>query len=79
MAKLYWRVKRNGTWTWVAWSPDNSAQSESEPSGWSCTIEESEHTACMLCDEPGVIRHEHGGPMPDEPWFECKQCGEGYA
>jgi len=24
MAKLYWRIKRNGKWTWVAASNDNT-------------------------------------------------------
>ena len=24
MAKLYWRIKRNGSWTWVAATPENT-------------------------------------------------------
>ncbi len=24
MAKLYWRIKRNGKWTWEAATPDNT-------------------------------------------------------
>ena len=24
MAKLYWRVKRNGKWTWIAATKDNT-------------------------------------------------------
>lgn len=24
MAKLYWRIKRNGKWTWVAATPENT-------------------------------------------------------
>lgn len=79
MAKLYWRVKKNGNWTWVAWSPDNSTQSYDSPSGWACTIAESEHIYCMLCGAEGIIEHEDGGPAPDIPWYECKQCGENYA
>ena len=25
MAKLYWRIKRNGKWTWVAATPANTS------------------------------------------------------
>lgn len=28
MAKLYWRIKRNGKWTWVAFTPENSMWDE---------------------------------------------------
>lgn len=34
MAKLYWRVKKNGKWTWVAFSKDNCEASFKTPSGW---------------------------------------------
>lgn len=35
MAKLYWRVKRNGKWTWVAFTKDNSNVDFTSKSGWS--------------------------------------------
>lgn len=34
MAKLYWRVKRNGKWTWVAFEKSNSTVDFESPSGW---------------------------------------------
>ena len=32
--KLYWRVKKDGKWTWVAFTKDNSKMSFETPSGW---------------------------------------------
>ena len=34
MAKLYWRVKKNGKWTWVAFSKANAVASFKTASGW---------------------------------------------
>jgi len=34
MAKLYWRIKKDGKWTWVAFSPTNAESSFKTPSGW---------------------------------------------
>lgn len=35
MAKLYWRIKVNQKWTWVAFTKANSTVDFSSPSGWS--------------------------------------------
>lgn len=34
MAKLYWRVKKNGKWTWEPFTKDNSEASFKTSSGW---------------------------------------------
>lgn len=34
MAKLYWRVKRDGKWTWIAFDKKNSRVDYSSSSGW---------------------------------------------
>ena len=31
MAKLYWRIKRDGKWTWVAATPENTKYSQGFP------------------------------------------------
>jgi hypothetical protein len=41
MAKLYWRVKKNGKWTWVAFTHGNSEASFKTPSGWTYSNQDS--------------------------------------
>ncbi|MDC3333063.1 hypothetical protein OAV62_02370 [bacterium] len=40
MAKLYWRVKRDGKWTYVAFSPLNTLPTNKTTSGWKYSEEE---------------------------------------
>jgi len=41
-AKLYWRVKKNGKWTWEAFSNDNSKVDYRSNSGFSYSKKEEE-------------------------------------
>ncbi len=48
MAKLYWRIKKEGKWTWVAATADNTAlMGEYDP-----------EYAAFIDDEPVIIPEE---------------------
>ena len=42
MAKLYWRVKRDGKWTWVAATMDNTGLMGQCDPQYACYVEEEE-------------------------------------
>jgi len=42
MAKLYWRIKKNGKWTWEAFDSNNSHVDYKSSSGWSYSRTEEE-------------------------------------